>query len=155
MSTPCSMFTCRGRNAGIFYNEQTVLQLRRILHALGHHQPPTPIKTDNKTTKNFVHNNMHLRKSKTWDMQYYWLRDQSELKNIKVYWKRGKDEEDPNKADYHTKHHSTVHHRGVRPFYVHDKIMNMVTMYNHMFTKLRGCVISHPVPNSVLAPICE
>ena len=61
--------------AAIFQNAQNALLLRRILVALGHPQSPTPIKTDNATANNFVHNNMHLRKSKTWDMRYYWLRD--------------------------------------------------------------------------------
>ena len=64
---------------------------------------------------------MHQRKSKTWDMRYYWLRDNETKNNIKVYWKRGKDEKDPNRADYHTKHHPTVHHRGVRSDYVLDR----------------------------------
>ena len=73
--------------AAIFYNAQTSILLRRILHALGHPQPPTPIKTDNATANGFVHNNMHLRKSKTWDMRYYWLRDKETQKQIKVYLK--------------------------------------------------------------------
>ena len=75
--------------AGIFYNAQNALLLRRILTNLGHHQFPTPIKTDNATSNSFVHKNMHLRKSKTWDMRYYWLRDRGTKKEIDVYWKRG------------------------------------------------------------------
>ena len=35
--------------AGIFHNAQTIIPLRRILIALNHPQPPTPIKTDNAT----------------------------------------------------------------------------------------------------------
>ena len=107
--------------AAIFHNAQNALLLRRILRALGHPQPPTLIKTDNATANGFVHNNIVLRKSKTWDMRYYWLRDNETQKNIKVYWKRGVDENDPNLADYHTKHHTKIHHRGIRPLYVRDK----------------------------------
>ena len=106
--------------AGLFHNAQNALLLRRILNAIGHPQLPTPIKTDNATACGFVHDNIHLRKSKTWDMRYYWLRDNETQKNIKVYWKRGVDETDPNLADYHTKHHTKIHHRGIRPFYVRD-----------------------------------
>ena len=76
--------------------------MRQILDALGHPQPPTPIKTDNATANGFVQNNMHLRKSKTWDMMHYWLRDKETHKDIQFYWKRGLDENDPNLGDYHT-----------------------------------------------------
>ena len=34
---------------GIFHNAQTGILVRRILHHLGHPQPPTPLKTDNTT----------------------------------------------------------------------------------------------------------
>ena len=112
--------------AGVFHNAQTTLLLRRILTALRHPQSPTPLKTDNATAANFIHNNIHLRKSKTWDMRYYWLRDQQTKKIIKVYWKRGTDDNDPNLADYHTKHHSTIHHKGVRPLYVRDSVLNNI-----------------------------
>ena len=109
--------------AGLFHNGKNIIVLRRALHALGHPQKPTPLKTDNATADGFVHNNIHQRKSKAWDMRYYWLRDKETQKQIKIYWKRGKDETDPNKADYHTKHHYTVYHRGIRPNYVLDKHM--------------------------------
>ena len=53
-------------------------------------------------------------------MRYYWLRDQNTQNKINVYWKKGNDEDDPNYADYHTKHHSKIHHKGVRTLYVKD-----------------------------------
>ena len=106
--------------AALFHNAQHAIPLRRILIALGHPQVAPPIKTDNQTASGFVHNNIHLRKSKTWDMQYYWLKDKETSKDINIYWKKGKDEHDPNLADYATKHHSTIHHRGVRNYYVRD-----------------------------------
>ena len=45
--------------AGVFYNAQTILPIRRILHALNHVQPPTPLKTDNSTANGFIHKNIH------------------------------------------------------------------------------------------------
>ena len=33
----------------------------------------------------------------------------------------GNDENDPNLADYHTKHHPKIHHRGVCTLYIKDK----------------------------------
>ena len=71
--------------AGLFHNAQNILLLRRILTALRHPQSPTPLKTDNATAAGFIHKNIHLRKSKTWDMRYCWLRDQQTYKFIKVY----------------------------------------------------------------------
>ena len=51
--------------AGLFHNAQQAILLRRVLHALGHYQQPTMIKTDNETACRYVNNNIHLRKSKT------------------------------------------------------------------------------------------
>ena len=106
--------------AALFHNAQTILPLRRILRSLGHEQKPTRIKTDNSVANGFVHNNIHLRRSKTWDMRYYSLKDNEEKGNINVYWKQGKDEKDPNRGDYHTKRHNAIHHQGVRNTYVFD-----------------------------------
>ena len=47
-----------------------------MLIQLGHPQPSIPIKTDNETANNFIHNNVAQKLSKSWDMRYYWLRDQ-------------------------------------------------------------------------------
>ena len=81
---------------GLFHNAQQVICLRRILHALGHPQSPTMIKTDNETVCGFINNNIHIRKSKTWDMRYYWLRNQEQKSIINIYRKQGKDPQDPN-----------------------------------------------------------
>ena len=40
--------------AGLFYNCQTAMYLRRMLTALGHPQNTTPVKTDNGTAAQFV-----------------------------------------------------------------------------------------------------
>ena len=107
--------------SGLFHNAQVGIIARRILHYLGHPQPATPLKTDNTTASNFVHHNMNLRRSKTWDMRFHWLRDQQTKKEFKIYWKHGNDKADPNHGDYFTKHHITKHHRAVRSCYVIDK----------------------------------
>ena len=62
-------------------------------------------------------------------MRYYWLKDQSTHNNINIYWKKGKDESDPNLADYPTKHHSTIHHKGVSTYTL-----------NSVSHALQGCV---------------
>ena len=107
--------------AGLFYNGQNIILLRRALHALGHMQKPTPLKTDNATANGFVNNNIHQRRSKPWDMRYYWLRDKQAQNEINIYWKKNNDDKDPNRADYQTKHFYAVYHRGIRQDYVLDK----------------------------------
>ena len=103
--------------AGIFHNAQHTVLIRRILRALEHPQPPTRIKTDNTTANGFIHNNIHQKRSKSWDMRYYWLRDKLLQKNLIFFWEKGQS----NYADYFTKHHTTKHHRMIRPIYIRDK----------------------------------
>ena len=60
---------------GIFHNSQVAILIRTILHALNHPQSPTPVKTYNTTSKRFIYYNIHQKRSKSWDIRYYWLRD--------------------------------------------------------------------------------
>ena len=50
---------------GIFHNAQTALPIRYLLEQMGHPQPPTPLKTDNKIAEAFVHQEMRHKKSKS------------------------------------------------------------------------------------------
>ena len=72
--------------------------IRRILIELQHKQSPTPIRTDNTTAKGFVYDNIHKKRSKSWDMRYYWLRDRENQEQVSVYWDRGEN----NNADYYS-----------------------------------------------------
>ena len=99
---------------GIFKNCQNGIIIRRILHALGHSQPPTPVKTDNSTAASFVHSDIIQKKSKTWDMRWNWLKDRQVRKQFEIYWRKGTE----NLADYFTKHHSPAHHRTWRNKYI-------------------------------------
>ena len=102
---------------GIFTNCQLALPIRQSLEALGHKQPPTPIKTDNSTAYKFIHNNMKQKMSKSWDMRFNWLRDRSIIqKMLRIYWAKGS----ANLADYFTKHHAPSHHRNMRPIYIYN-----------------------------------
>jgi hypothetical protein len=92
-----------------------------MLIQLGHPQPPTPIKTDNSTANSFVHDNINLKKSKSWDMRYYWLCDWTLQQQLKIFWERGIN----NFADYFTKHHVTAHHKATRHLYVHDALTEL------------------------------
>ena len=127
---------------GVFHNAQTAIPIRNMLTRLGHIQPPTPIKTDNSTANSFVHDNINLKKSKSWDMRYYWLRDRRNQEQFDIFW----ESEKTNNADYFTKHHPTSHHTMTRGMYVKDllttfnnSLLNMVQQLKS-HTLARGCV---------------
>ena len=117
--------------AGVYHNAQTAIPIRTILQALGHVQPATPIKTDNSTANGFIHDNIHQKRSKSWDMRYYWLRDRQTKQQFLFFWDKGSN----NDADYFTKHHPTKYHRHKRSRYVQDKIPTFPEP-----CVLRGCV---------------
>jgi hypothetical protein len=119
---------------GIFHNAQMAIPIRTILNAMGHPQPPTPIKTDNATAQGFVYKNINQKKSKSWDMRYYWLRDKENQQMFKIFWERGID----NNADYFTKHHSTGHHREIRARYVQDAVKQLHQQVALMFQQIDG-----------------
>lgn len=60
----------------IFYNGQEIIHILRILTALDHPQPPTPLKTDNSIASDFAKSAMKLTRSKSWDMCFHWLQNQ-------------------------------------------------------------------------------
>jgi hypothetical protein len=70
---------------GVYGNAQEALACHVSLLALGHPQPATPLKTDNLTANSFVHANIKQRRSKTWGMQWNWLRDKATHKSLRIY----------------------------------------------------------------------
>ena len=104
--------------AGVFHNAQIAVPIRYVLEKMGHPQRPTLIKTDNATTFNFIHDNINQKKSKSWDMRYFWLRDRQQQKQFRFHWESGT----TNKADYYTKHHTEKHHKAIRATYVRDDV---------------------------------
>ena len=129
--------------AGIFFNAQTAVPIRRILVALGHPQPATPVKTDNSTATQFTKSSMKQKWSKAWDMRFHWLRDKQAQRHFHVYWDKGEN----NMADYFTKHHSPEHHKRMRPKYVHAlrKVLNCLRSLSRP-AHVRGCVNDYSDP---------
>ena len=70
---------------GLFHNAQMAISIQCTLEKLGQIQPPTPLKTDNSTAFGFVYNNIHQKRSKSWDMRHHWLRDRMIRENLNVY----------------------------------------------------------------------
>ena len=92
---------------GVFHSVKLSLPSHYIIISMRHLQLPTPITIDTTTTTCFVHNNMVMKSSKSWDMILYWLRD----KEVQTYFNIQREKGSTNKGDYFTKHHSIIHHR--------------------------------------------
>jgi hypothetical protein len=122
-----------------FHNAQSGAPLRVILMELGHSQPPTPLHTDNSTAFGILNETIKQKRSKAMDMRYHWLTDQFRQKQFGVYWRPGRE----NLVNYHTKHHSTQHHKDMRGFILHQANSLQV---------LRGCVRLLPLPQPPCAP---
>ena len=102
----------------LFYNAKEGTIIRTTLQEMGHPQvEPTPIQTDNSTANKIANNSCKQQRSKAMDMRFYWVQDRIQQKQFKVYWKPGKE----NYGDYFTKHHAPIHHRRIRPVYLHEK----------------------------------
>jgi len=100
----------------LFMNAQEAIPIRRCLTELGHEQPATRIRTDNSTACGFANGTIKQKRSKSFDMRFYWLLDQEQREQFNIKWDAGKN----NLADYMTKHHPASHHQHVRPIYLYE-----------------------------------
>jgi len=100
----------------LFMNAQEAIPIRRCLQELGHEQPATRIRTDNSTACGFANGTIKQKRSKSFDMRFYWLLDQEQGSQFDIKWGAGKN----NLADYMTKHHPASHHQQVRPIYLYE-----------------------------------
>ena len=80
----------------ILHNVQVAIPLRYINTQMGHPQPTTPLKTVNVTSNSFVHENITQKKSKSWNIRLYWLRNRQQIQYFEIYWDIGNN----NLADY-------------------------------------------------------
>ena len=99
---------------GLFLNCRTGIGIRNALIGMGHPQGKTPVITDNSTTTSFVHSEMQVRRLKSWDMKYNWLRDRVAQQQFNILWDKGT----RNMADYFTKHHPPAHHKNKQYNYI-------------------------------------
>ena len=100
--------------AGIFTNCQTVIPIRHMLNILGHPQPPTPVKTDNKTAAAFSNDTLKPKRIKAWDMRYHWIKDRTTQNQYIIYWEEGL----KNFTDYFTKHFSPSYRQNICSTYI-------------------------------------
>ena len=103
--------------AALFMDARLALPLSVALKELGHQQPAMEMITDNSTAEGILNGTMKQNRSKGMDMWYYWLRDRVSQGQFVITWKAGS----VNLADCYTKHHPALHHKVLRPIYLHDE----------------------------------
>ena len=122
------MSSAEDETASVFYNSQRAVPTTFVITQLGYPQPSTPLKTDNETTNNFIHDNITQNLSKFWDLRFYWLRDQKAQGNFNFFWAKSEE----NHGDSSAKHRYVTdkvtdslsnlsYHRAILPRYVADK----------------------------------
>ena len=73
------------------------------------------MKTDNTTAQAFIRQIIRHKKSKAWDMHYWWLKEKSAQSEFNVFLDKGVN----NWADYFTKHFSPSVHKILQQRYIH------------------------------------
>ena len=99
-----------------FTNAQEALPIRQMLCDIGHPQPTTPMQVDNTIAFGFANSIIKQKRSKSIDMNYYWIQDRTNLQQFHIYLISVKG----NLGDYHTKHISPAHHKQVLSVYLHQ-----------------------------------
>ena len=125
-----------------YMNGQDCVPIRQTLEEMGHPQPPTPIQVDNTTAVSFAHGTMKQKKSKSIDMNFYWIQDRKVQGQFQIYWAPGRN----NYGDYHSKHHSPAHHKQKRSTYLHTE-----QAANHLAAcLLQGCAKPRHIAKGVM-----
>ena len=100
--------------AAAFIVGQAAISIINTLTDLGYPQNETEIFCDNLCAVGIANNTFNLKRTKTIDMRYHWIRDQVKLRVFRITWKAGKF----NLADFFTKAHPVKHHLDIRWKYV-------------------------------------
>ena len=116
---------------GIFHNAKVEVPIQRALTELNHPQPPDTIITDNSTSHGILilTSTIRQKRSKSFDMNIYWVKDRIKRKPFFLFWDRGTN----NKADYFTKHFPPKYRKQIRPTYLHRPS-------NHLMCSIRALI---------------
>jgi hypothetical protein len=102
---------------GLYLNAKESVPMRNTSIELGHPQPPdgTPIRTNNSTADGIMNQTVKPKRSKSMDMQFWWLADRVEQNQFRIFWAPGS----VNLADSFSKKYPASHHIKGRPTYLH------------------------------------
>ena len=130
--------------AAAFIVGQTAIPIIHTLADLGYPQTHTEIICDNLCAVGIANNTFNMKRTKTIDMRYHWIRDQVKLGVFKVTWKPGK----LNLADFFTKAHPVHHHKSIRWKYVLVEPQNCSANSEDHISSLEGVLIHDLIPIS-------
>ena len=106
----------------------------------GHPQPTTPIHCINATEACIANGTVKRQRSRSMEMQYFYIGDIIKHKEIEVNWRHGQE----NLRDCASKHHDKKHHQQVRPIYLHEANSPPMLPRATKPSVLRGCVGTIP-----------
>ena len=115
--------------AALFLNAQKGEWLRTVLQALGYSQPRTQILGDNNCATGIANDTVKLKRSKSIDMRFHWVRDRIRQGHFSVDWRKG----EYNLADFFTKALPVREHQALMSLLVHtprDTLHSIVTRHN-------------------------
>ena len=75
--------------AALFHNSKDGIMIRNTLIEMGHPQPPTPVQTDNSFAKGFENRRVKQRRSKSINMQFYWIQNWVKQGQFYINWQKG------------------------------------------------------------------
>ena len=130
--------------AAAFIVGQTAIPIIHTLADLGYPQTHTEIICDNLCAVGIANNTFNMKRTKTIDMRYHWIRDQVKLGVFKVTWKPGK----LNLADFFTKAHPVHHHKSIRWKYVLVEPQNCNANSEDHIPSSEGVLIHDLIPIS-------
>ena len=67
--------TAKAEVGTIHHNGKVSISDKVALDEMRHTQGPTSLKTDNNTAEDFVNNTIRKKRSKVFDMRFYWMSD--------------------------------------------------------------------------------
>jgi hypothetical protein len=106
--------------ASLFLAGKAALPLRYTLDDMNCIQPATPLVTDNSTAEKIANGTCKMRRSKSIDMRYHWIRERClDFKDFKITWGAGSSIMQ-SIADFLTKPHNSDHTAAMRPYFVKD-----------------------------------
>jgi hypothetical protein len=99
--------------AAVFLNGQEGEGLRQQLSSIGYPQPTTIILCDNQCAVGLATGTVKIKRTKSIDMRFHWIRDRIKQGHFNVQWRAGVD----NLADFFTK---------PLPVHVHQTLMKLL-----------------------------
>jgi hypothetical protein len=100
--------------AALFMGAQQAVWLRTVLEAMGYPQLPTPILCDNTCALGIATDSVKLKRTKSIDMRFHWVRDRVRQLQLKPMYIQSKS----NAADFYTKFLLVQDHLAIMPYLV-------------------------------------